>query len=50
VDECKPLPTTRADSVKGLPDIARHVIGCHLTEDTRAENALDDVAGNIRLA
>jgi len=42
----------------GLADIARHVIrchlaqemravGCHLTEEARVQNALDDVAGNI---
>ena len=27
--------------------IARHVIGCRLTHDTRVHNAFDDVAGNI---
>jgi len=28
-------------------DIDRHVIGCHLTQETRAQNPLDDVVGNI---
>ena len=27
--------------------IARHVIGCHLTQETRARNALHDMAGSI---
>ena len=31
----------------GLADIARHVIGCHLPQDTRAQSALDDEASNI---
>jgi hypothetical protein len=29
---------------QGLADIARHVIGCHLTQETRIQNVLDDVA------
>jgi hypothetical protein len=29
---------------QGLIDIACHVIGCHLTQDTRVRDALDDVA------
>ena len=31
----------------GLADIARHVMGFHLTSETRDQNALDDEAGNI---
>ena len=34
---------------RGLADSARHVIGYHSTEQTRAQNPLDDVAGNICL-
>jgi hypothetical protein len=30
----------------GLAHIARHVIGCRLTQETRAQRALDDVASN----
>jgi len=32
---------------EGLTDIAFHVIGCHLSQDTRINNALDDVATNV---
>ena len=28
-------------------DSARHVIGCHLTQETRVHKALDDVASTI---
>ena len=28
-------------------DNARHVIGCHLTQEARVKNALDDVASTI---
>ena len=28
-------------------DSARHVIGCHLTQDTRVQNASDDAASTI---
>ena len=28
-------------------DSARHVIGCHLTQDTRVQNVFDDVEGRI---
>jgi hypothetical protein len=31
----------------GLADIAHHVIGCNLTQETRVVNALDDVARTI---
>ena len=31
----------------GLAEIARHVIGCHLTQDAVVQSALGDVAGNI---
>ena len=31
----------------GLADIARHVKGCHLSQQKRVQNALGDVAGNI---
>jgi len=31
-------------------DIARHVVGCHVTHETRFQNALDDVVFNIYLA
>ena len=31
---------------KALPGIARHVIGCHLTQYTRARNPLDDLLVN----
>ena len=34
----------------GVVNIARHVIGCHLTQETWIKSALDDVAGNIRQA
>ena len=30
----------------GLADTARHVIGCHLTQETRFEMCVDDVADN----
>ena len=32
---------------QGPADIARHVIGCHSTQETRVQNASDDMAGNI---
>ena len=32
---------------KGLADVARHVIGYHVTNETRVHNVLDDVAGNM---
>ena len=32
---------------EGLQDTARHVIGCHLTEETRVQEALDDVASLV---
>jgi hypothetical protein len=28
----------------GLADVARHVIGCHLTPELKPQSALDDVA------
>ena len=31
----------------GLAKIARHVKGCHGSQGTRVQNALDDVASNI---
>jgi hypothetical protein len=31
----------------GLADIARHVIGCHVTRETRVQGALDDMASNL---
>ena len=31
----------------GLADIARHGVGCQLTQATRVETALDDAAGNM---
>jgi len=31
----------------GLADITRHIVGCHLTAETRGQNAFDDVASNI---
>jgi len=34
----------RSAAVQGLTDSARHVIGCHLTQDTRVHNVVDDVA------
>jgi len=42
----------RVDDVAGIirqapADIARHVIGCRITRETRINNALPDVAGNI---
>jgi hypothetical protein len=33
---------------QGLADIARHVIGCQTTQETRVQDAVDDVASNIR--
>ena len=33
-----------------LAGIARHVTGCRLTQETRVQNTLTDVAGNICLA
>jgi len=36
-----------AGSAMGLADIARHVIGCHLTPATSVQYALDDVASSI---
>jgi hypothetical protein len=36
--------TWRAISAK--PWVARRVTGCHLTQETRVQQALDDVAGN----
>ena len=38
----------RVDDVAGV-DIARHVVGYHLTQFTRVQNASDDVAGNTCL-
>jgi hypothetical protein len=32
---------------QGLMDSARHVIGCHSTQETRVQNACDDVASTI---
>ena len=32
---------------QGLADIARHVMGCRLSRETRVANALGDVASNI---
>ena len=31
-------------------DSARHVIGCHVTPETRVQNAFDDVASTIHQA
>jgi hypothetical protein len=36
----------RAD-MWGLMDSARHVIGCHLTQETRVQNEFDDLASTI---
>ena len=33
----------------GLMDCARHVINCHLHQETRVRNAFDDVAFELRL-
>ena len=33
----------------GLADIARHVIGCQLSQETRVQDVLDDVASSIWL-
>ena len=30
----------------GLADTVRHVIGCHLTEETKFQMRVDDAAGN----
>ena len=30
-----------------LMDSARHVVGCHLTQQTRVQNGFDDVASTI---
>ena len=35
-------------SLEGPTYIARHVIGCHMTEQTRVQNALDDSAWQIQ--
>ena len=32
---------------KGLMDSAHHVIGCRLTQETRVQNALDDMASTV---
>jgi len=37
----------RAAADEGLPDISRHVIGCHLAQETEIQNALHHVASNI---
>jgi hypothetical protein len=43
-----PQNCTRTDSRdQGLADTARHVIGCRLTQETRVQRALDDMAGTI---
>jgi len=34
----------------GLTDIAGHVIGCRLTQETRVQNVMYDVASNISQA
>ena len=34
----------------GLADIACRIIGCRLTQETRVQHALDDVAVNMRQA
>jgi len=31
----------------GLPDIARHVTGCHLTQEARFKMRVDEVRGNV---
>ena len=33
-------------SYKGLAGVTLHIIGCHSTEETRVQNAAEDVAGN----
>jgi hypothetical protein len=41
-------PTARPSSFTyRLANITRHVTGCHRTQHTRGQIALDDVAGNI---
>ena len=42
-----PLPLRRASPRQGLLDIARHVIGCRLTQQARVQNASGDEAGNV---
>jgi hypothetical protein len=48
MNECKPvvqvLRRRRLSVRQGLPNIARHGIGCHLTQDTRVQNALGEEA------
>jgi hypothetical protein len=34
-------------SWQGLTHSARHVIGCRISQDTRVQNAFDDVASTI---
>jgi len=57
---CSPRPRMSSNSRKGgskcvsmtrramrLVDIARHVIGCHLTQEIRVHSSCVDVASNI---
>jgi hypothetical protein len=52
IHESLPTPSMNADASSGSPnqgltDIARHVIGCHLIQETRPRNAFDDLASTI---
>jgi len=42
-----PLPSWPKRLRKGPADVSGHVIGCHVTQETRVQNALDDIPGNI---
>ena len=42
--------SSMATCTQGLACIAPHVIGCHSTQEARAQNGLDDVAINMLLA
>ena len=44
------VKTAAAGAQAGLADAARHLIGCPVTQDTRVQSALDDVASSIRQA
>jgi hypothetical protein len=41
---CAPRSSMKYPAAQGLMQSASNVTGCHLTQDTRAQNAFEDVA------
>ena len=46
VEAPPPVPRECNTTSQGLMDIARHVLRCHVSQETSCQNAFDDVAGN----